>query len=42
MSDPAIEPESELSYKALYERLWQEYLFVLRMVRDLLDERGKG
>ena len=35
MSD--IEPESGLSYKVLYERLWLVHLALLQQIRDLLD-----
>ena len=40
MTDPAIEPESGLSYKVLYERMKAAYLDMLRQIRELLEARG--
>lgn len=39
MTDPAIEPESGLSYHVLYDRLWVVYLALLKQMRDVLDAR---
>lgn len=38
MSDE-IEPDSGLSYKVLYERLWLVHLALLKQIRELLDAR---
>lgn len=37
MHEPERDPESGVSYRVLYERLWRLYLEALGHIRDLMD-----